>query len=379
MLTSIRIQNFRSIRDASVKLGQVNLFIGPNNSGKSNFLKGIEFAAIRLSMSSNYAATAFDQVVNKEYLNSPPDEANPFSDQPNKYIKISAEFSFKYPGITPSNLLIFSRNGDFDLSHTHIVQEGKGEAFWNSLPEQEKAKLTSNTPRLVRNLLSGTVVYKPDPAKFLGGRSLSFVEKLDADAQNITLFLFNLSQNHENLFNKLKADFKNCISTLSRVATPADPSNSGLLKLKFFDTQENFYWAEEVSEGVLYFLALLCIVHQPNPPKLILLEEPEKGIHPRRIREVMDFIFELARLRDIQIILTSHSPYVVDSFADTPECISIFDRDLETGHTVINNAAEYIEQTNEELAAQGLPPVAYTDSLGEYWVSGFLGGVPLSL
>ncbi|WP_071892352.1 AAA family ATPase [Hymenobacter sp. PAMC 26628] len=45
MLTSLRIQNFRSIRDASVKLGQVNLFIGPNNSGKSNFLKGINLMA----------------------------------------------------------------------------------------------------------------------------------------------------------------------------------------------------------------------------------------------------------------------------------------------------------------------------------------------
>ncbi|WP_216725970.1 AAA family ATPase [Hymenobacter siberiensis] len=45
MLTSLRIQNFRSIRDASVKLGQVNLFIGPNNSGKSNFLKGISLMA----------------------------------------------------------------------------------------------------------------------------------------------------------------------------------------------------------------------------------------------------------------------------------------------------------------------------------------------
>ncbi|WP_216679234.1 AAA family ATPase [Hymenobacter siberiensis] len=49
MLTSLRTQNFRSIRDASVKLGQVNLFIGPNNSGKSNFLKGIEVAAALLS------------------------------------------------------------------------------------------------------------------------------------------------------------------------------------------------------------------------------------------------------------------------------------------------------------------------------------------
>nr|GFD56416.1 hypothetical protein [Tanacetum cinerariifolium] len=49
MLTSIRIQNFRSIRDASVKLGQVNLFIGPNNSGKSNFLKGILLMALGIN------------------------------------------------------------------------------------------------------------------------------------------------------------------------------------------------------------------------------------------------------------------------------------------------------------------------------------------
>jgi predicted ATPase len=379
MLTSIRIQNFRSIRDAQVKLGQVNLFIGPNNSGKSNFLKGIEFAANRLELSNNYTATIFDQVVNKEYFHSAPDEINPFSGESKKSIKIDTKFSFKYPGITPSNSLIFSRNGDFDTSHTHIVNEGEGEASWNSLTEQEKAKLTSNTPRLTRNLLNGTVVYRPDPTKFLEGKNLSFVEKLDFDAQNIILFLFNLSQNHESLFNKLKKDFENCVGTLTRVATPADPNNSGLLKLKFFDAQENSYWAEEVSDGVLYFLALLCIVHQPNPPKLLLLEEPEKGIHPRRIREVMDFIFELARLRNIQIILTSHSPYVVDSFSDSPECISIFDRDPATGNTIINNAAEYIEQTNTELASQDLPPVSYTDSLGEYWVSGFLGGVPLSL
>ena len=89
----------------------------------------------------------------------------------------------------------------------------------------------------------------------------------------------------------------------------------------------------------------------------------------------MDFIFELARLRDIQIILTSHSPYVVDHFADIPECISVFDR--ENGETVIHNAGDLIQKTNEEYAAQGLPPIKYTDSLGEYWVSGFLGGVPL--
>ena len=76
------------------------------------------------------------------------------------------------------------------------------------------------------------------------------------------------------------------------------------------------YWADELSEGTLYFLALLCIINQPNPPKLLLLEEPEKGIHPRRIHEVINFICRLVAEKDIQVIMTTHSPLLLDEFAE---------------------------------------------------------------
>ncbi len=188
------------------------------------------------------------------------------------------------------------------------------------------------------------------------------------------MFLFYLEQNYRAQAKRIQTDFRECIRDLVHVSTAPVPDEPGKLKLKFFDKNDVCYWAEEVSEGVLYFLALLCIVHQPDPPKLLLLEEPEKGIHPRRIKEVMDFIFELAELRGIQIILTSHSPYVVDHFADIPEYISVFDR--ENDETVIRNAGDLISESNAQLAAEGKPPIRCTDSLGEHWVSGFLGGVP---
>jgi predicted ATPase len=223
--------------------------------------------------------------------------------------------------------------------------------------------------------ISNLRLFKFEPTAFKFSTSVSHQPFLSSNGSNITSFLFTLSQNYENNFAKLRSDLAQCVGSLISVSTPPDPSTQGNLRLKFFDRDGHSYWAEEVSEGVLYFLALLCIVHQPDPPKLLLLEEPEKGIHPRRIREVMDFVFELARLRDIQIILTSHSPYVVDHFKGIPECISVFDR--ENGETKIRNAADIIREKNEEYAAQGLPPTNYTDSLGEYWVSGFLGGVPL--
>ncbi|MBD2770277.1 AAA family ATPase [Hymenobacter sp. BT664] len=373
MLTSLRIQNFRSIRDASVKLGQVNLFIGPNNSGKSNFLKGIEFASNRI------AAYPVEQELSVEwYEQNLPRAAKPDYFTPLIWIQLLEQVSDEE--FCEVN---YSVQGQYHISKKEVITELKA-AFVNTFLNSSKALDLSTAkpdfkafPSVFYRLwerLRNAVVYKIEPALFKVSDPLSNQPFLDARGANIANFLNTLSQNDDARFGQLKKDFAECVGNLVSVSTPPDPVFSGNLKIKFFDSERNSYWAEEVSEGVLYFLALLCIVHQPNPPKLLLLEEPEKGIHPRRIKEVMDFIFELARLRDIQIILTSHSPYVVDHFADIPECISVFDR--EQGETVIHNAGDLINETNERLVAEGKKPIRYIDSLGEHWVSGFLGGVP---
>lgn len=232
-------------------------------------------------------------------------------------------------------------------------------------------------PSEIQEAVRNVIIYHTNPEQLRVSAKLKNLSTLSADGTDLVLFLFALGQNNRALLKRIEADLALCVRDLVSVSTPPDPEEPGNLKLKFFDQHDVGFWAEEVSEGVLYFLALLCIVHQPNPPKLLLIEEPEKGIHPRRIKEVIDFIFELAQLRDIQIILTSHSPYVVDHFADIPECISVFDRSRETGETVIHNAGDLIDESNAKNDAKGLPRISYTSALGEYWVSGFLGGVPV--
>ncbi|WP_460619768.1 AAA family ATPase [Hymenobacter ruber] len=377
MLTSLRIQNFRSIRDASVKLGQVNLFIGPNNSGKSNFLKGIEFAG-KLISGQKYSESEFDQLITRPLVQVNNNELLlPLERQNLKSIEAEFLFNSTSPFLTPKTDILLRRGRNLIYANTNKFEnESSHNLFESSMSYDERQALLGETSYLLKNLLQNSIIYKPDPAKFAANNPLLFVERFDANGNNINNFLFNLSQNHKELFQRLENDFRKCVGSLNSVSTPADPLEKGFLKLKFFDASGSSYWADEVSEGVLYFLALLCIIHQPDPPKLLLLEEPEKGIHPRRIKEVMDFIFELARLRDIQIILTSHSPYVVDHFKDIPECISVFDRD-ENGETVIRNADDIIKETNDKLKAAGEEEIHYTDALGEYWVSGFLGGVPL--
>lgn len=376
MLTSIRIQNFRSIRDSSVKLGQVNLFIGPNNSGKSNFLKGMTMLGAYLTaFPKSYPLTseAFQILLPRENSSEVrKDEIMRFgakvSDENKQAVSLIIGYAYNYE-------YDYDDEGKFvrDLSTTPTIDSPHNfkNYFDEPGPGYPGEEYVPSAIWKAQKLFTNVWLYKFEPSSFLYSTDISDQPFLEANGRNITAFLYSLSQNHEDSFALLRADLARCVGSLTSVSTPPDPYQKGNIRLKFFDAKKRSYWAEEVSEGVLYFLALLCIVHQSNPPKLILLEEPEKGIHPRRIHEVMDFIFELARLRDIQIILTSHSPYVVDHFADIPECISVFDR--ENGETVVRNAADIIEETNAKLNK----PIRYSDALGEHWVSGFLGGVPV--
>lgn len=73
--------------------------------------------------------------------------------------------------------------------------------------------------------------------------------------------------------------------------------------------------AEQASDGMLLVLAYLAILHSPEPPRLLLLEEPENGVHPRRLADVLNILKELVGAQKrTQVILTTHSPYVVDLF-----------------------------------------------------------------
>ena len=71
-----------------------------------------------------------------------------------------------------------------------------------------------------------------------------------------------------------------------------------------------------MSDGVLLVLAYLTLLHLPNPPRLLLVEEPENGIHPKRLQDVIAILKELvAQQSHTQVVMTTHSPYVLDMFS----------------------------------------------------------------
>jgi predicted ATPase len=129
--------------------------------------------------------------------------------------------------------------------------------------------------------------------------------------------------------------------------------------------------ARDVSQGTLLALAILTLAHLPNPPPVIGLEEPDRGIHPRLLRELQDALYRLAYPEQlgetrapVQVIATTQSPYFLDLFKDHPEEIVIAEK---TG----------LEATFSKLSERpDIEEILADAALGEVWYSGVLGGVP---
>jgi predicted ATPase len=129
------------------------------------------------------------------------------------------------------------------------------------------------------------------------------------------------------------------------------------------------YPAEQASDGFLRMLAVFSLKYFPNPPRIITLEEPEDGVHPQLISKVLEHLQSLADRKEpskIQVFMTSHSPYVLNEFAERPECVHIFEKGR---RDAVPKVIPLTERRQVLSAALGL-----NRSLGDLWYSGMLGG-----
>jgi predicted ATPase len=375
MLKRVSIQNFKSLKDVTLDLQQVNLLIGPNNSGKTNFLKALEYMEILVAKQNKhidgdllykrdsslalFMHFIFDKSDRNNYRKGENFE--------HFFVKSGADHTDQVD-VEPTIGLGVSE----DVSSTPI------EDLKSSHPVSMYFEMQINFVLLIYKIDS---VKLQNPYPLIPNNSI-----VHEDASNIVAFLDTLRDQYPDNFNSIQESLKVCIPEFTQIRFQnTDPD--GELKSMFGDktfkklglyqkSQNITYWADELSEGTLYFLALLCIINQPDPPKLLLLEEPEKGIHPRRIKEVIEFIRQLAAEKGVQVIMTTHSPLVLNEFNDSPECVFIFDKDDEGATHVKNLQRDVIEPDLELSRKNGVEPPNYTDSLGDSWTIGFLGGVP---
>lgn len=149
------------------------------------------------------------------------------------------------------------------------------------------------------------------------------------------------------------------------------PAN-GSHRLIFRDRWQDSLWYEpdSVSDGTIYTLGYLVLQHQPERPRLICVEEPERSLHPYLLRHVVDLLRSFTTNASLgpptQVIVATQSAELLEYVE--PHEVRFLGRD-DDGNVVVRSAP-LDEPGWDEAVAE------YAGSMGQMWLSGGLGGVP---
>lgn len=217
--------------------------------------------------------------------------------------------------------------------------------------------------RAFRNALSHILRFDLLLGELREDQSVSDQLSLTSDGNNMPSVVRNVRT-----IPSSRESYQRILSTLGEIAPYVDAFSTGSLRTgrEFVEFIEQVAsrpvesW--ESADGTLRALAILLALETTPLGSTILIEEPEQNLHPWAIRSIVDHVREAIELRNLQVILTTHSPQILERL--NPEELLIAQRTPEEG-TVFLTLPEALPQSDIAMG-----------EVADLWVRGLLGGVP---
>lgn len=307
ILEELKVEGFRSLKSVTWKLGRLNVLIGPNGGGKSNLLSALDLLRIALAEGElkkavyrmgGMGALVWDGQASEIRVALRTDS------------KVRAALTMRRLGASGG----FEEEFEGEFLHLHAAH-GK---FGAAPPALESAaRKAENAQELSRFLQSWSIHrdVRTDLNSELRRTSVSRQERrVESDGQNLIAVLHSLylgDRGFEEFLDKaMSAAFPN---DYDKLIFP--PEANGRVELRVRRKHRKYDDSSgDLSEGTLRFLLLMTILGGPDLAPLIAIDEPEMGLHPR----MMSIVAEVAANAAVksQIILTTHSPEMLDAFSD---------------------------------------------------------------
>ena len=349
-INEITIKGFKSIRSVEkLALAPINVLIGANGSGKSNFLGIFPFIrAIRLGDERRYVAREGGA---ERVLHYGSGQTRRLS----LHIRFSEPFSYRVDLRPTTSDRLFVDEEWLELARRRVRLDTV-----DLNGDEDTAALDCRISKWRTYQFHDTSQRSPMRKTAEIGDN----RRLRDDGANLPAFLYLLKKKHQREYRRIR-DIVRLIAPFFRdfVLEP-DEFNEATIRLEWQHRGVDAYFdSSSISDGTLRFIALTTLLLQPKElrPDIILLDEPELGLHPMAISRLASMVRMTAA--HSQIILATQSPILLDHF--DPDDVLVAERSMgETQLTRLDGSdlAEWLEDY----------------SLGQLWEKNEIGGRPMS-
>lgn len=421
MISRLRIENFKSIADLTLKLGRVTVLIGENGSGKSNILEAIGFAAaaagnkldddvlfargIRVT-EAEFMTSAFPSDedgtknsktgeirISMDVPNSPEplvfrvvsvkdpnkqQQANwllshPISDSEIQQTKQDAGVFSEVKNLAEADASLWknSRNKRVKLFVKELGQEKLHEMFETigvhrllSRGKQEEAKSISDSIGL-----SDFLIFSPENTRLRGNFNDGFVRPLGTRGEGLFALLQSFIEPEQQ---SVLADLKERLDMFGWFRDLHLPESNGFipsrlqLKDRWLAPEYPIFDQRSANEGFLFVLFYFALAMSKRTPRFFAIENIDSALNPKLCANLMRQLVELAKRYDKQIICTTHNPAILDglNLHDVDQRLYTVQRDTE-GRTGVNR-----------VKPPKLEPGASPMKLSIAFLNGLIGGLP---
>jgi predicted ATPase len=335
-LESIRIAGYKSIRDQTVELGPLNVLIGNNGAGKSNFLSVFELVQ---------RAQEMQAVVRYSRLKGGADRLLHFGRKRTSKMRLELQYH--------GRCFAASLRPTEDNSLESWIDVGKTDRH---RPSGDQRIRFEEDWRVFHFADTGPTSRIKQMQEIADGRSLKH------DGANLAPFLYFLRVKHPAHYRQIVATVRLVAPFLDDFRLEPDLHNERFIQLEWTHQSypDQYFNAYALSDGTLRFIALTTLLLQPNRPSLLLIDEPELGLHPDALLYFMEIV-RATVAEGTQVILGTQSVNLVDQL--DPEEVIVVGR--------VDEASVFRRFSEAELHDW-----LESYSLGELWEKNVLGALP---
>lgn len=367
-IASIEISGFKSIRHQTIELQSLNVLIGPNGAGKSNFL-GL-FKLLRQIVERSLKVHVAEGGYAAKFLHRGRQRTRSVTID----LKIRGGVNWYGCELSPNRdgYLFFQRewcgySGSYgyrlhDSTNPREVDLGHGHS--ESAIHGQEERFPGGIASRVRSTLSGFRIFHfHDTSPSSGLKQAVPINDnafLREDGSNLPAFLFRLRQAETSAYKRIVEAVQRVASFFDDFCLAPTALNPTQIRLEWkARSSDDYFDAASLSDGTLRFICLATLLLQPSLPSVVLIDEPELGLHPSAI-VLLTELLRSASTRS-QIIVSTQSTTLVNQLR--PEEVIVVE-------------SQDGASTFRRLTSEGLADWLGDYGLGDLWEKNLLGGRP---